>query len=575
LSLEHVRRLMESKQLTFAQARELACCGLVFTGHTPVMAGHDYFPPGLMDRYFSGYWRALGLSRGEFLGLGRKNPADEGEDFCMTVLALHSAGFNNGVSKLHGQVSREMWQSIWPQVPCDEIPISHVTNGVHFRSWISQDMNHLYDRYLGPDWREEPGDRSLWKRAETIPAEELWRTHERRRERLVAMARQRLRVQLGRRSASQMEMLAADEVLDSDALTIGFARRFATYKRATLLLRDPERLARILNDPGRPVQIIYAGKAHPRDNAGKEFIQRIISLARRPEFRRRLVFLEEYDMALSRSLVQGVDVWLNTPLRPMEASGTSGMKAAANGALNLSTLDGWWDEAWREADSHLIGWAIGRDESYATQEMQDLVEAEALYELLEGDVVPTFYQRGPDRLPRQWIERMKASLAGLCYNFNTHRMVREYVESFYLPAHDRCARLGADGAARAKALAAWKERIRKAWPEVRVEAVENHSPVTLPVGQPIHARVRVRLGSLTPDDVAVELYHGRLNADGEIVNAVATAMSATGQGERGSYTFEAQPVACSNSGQHGFTVRVLPYNPDLAVAMIPGLIVWA
>jgi starch phosphorylase len=280
-------------------------------------------------------------------------------------------------------------------------------------------------------------------------------------------------------------------------------------------------------------------------------------------------------MAMSRSLVQGVDVWLNTPLRPMEASGTSGMKAAANGALNLSTLDGWWDEAWREADSHLIGWAIGGDETYPNQEMQDQVEAEALYELLEGDVVPTFYQRGADRLPRQWIERMKASLAGLCYYFNTHRMVREYVESFYLPSHERCTQLAADGAQRAKALAAWKQRVCNGWPEVRVEAVENHSPISLPVGQPIHARVRVHLGALTPDDVAVELYHGRLNADGEIVNAVATAMAATGPGEGGSYAFEAQPVSCSDSGQHGFTVRVLPYNPDLPVAMIPGLIAWA
>jgi starch phosphorylase len=241
----------------------------------------------------------------------------------------------------------------------------------------------------------------------------------------------------------------------------------------------------------------------------------------------------------------------------------------------LSTLDGWWDEAWRENGSHLIGWAIGRDETYPNQEVQDQVEAEALYELLEGDVVPTFYHRGADRLPRNWIERMKASLAGLCHRFNTHRMVQEYVESFYLPAHDRCQRLNADDASRAKALAAWKERVRSNWSQVRVEAVENQSPVTLPVGQPIHARVRVHLGALTPADVSIELYHGRLNSDGEIVNAVATAMNATGEGQGGSYSFEAHPVSCADSGQHGFTVRVLPHNPDLASALIPGLISWA
>jgi len=358
-------------------------------------------------------------------------------------------------------------------------------------------------------------------------------------------------------------------------LTIGFARRFATYKRATLLLRDPERLARILNDPARPVQIIYAGKAHPRDNAGKEYIQRIVSLARHTEFRRRLVFLEEYDLSVSRYLVQGVDVWLNTPMRPMEASGTSGMKAAANGTLNLSTLDGWWDEAWREAGSQLIGWAIGRGETYANPETQDQVEADALYELLEREVVPTFYQRGADRLPRLWTERMKASLSRLCHQFNTHRMVQQYTESFYLPAHRKFGEMAAESAQRTRALVAWQARVRAAWPEVRVESVENGSPATLPVGQPIQARVRVHLGALTPEDVAVELYHGRVNANGQIVNALATAMSATGTGEGGSYNFVAEPVSCSDSGLHGYTVRVLPYHPDLPTALMPGLISWA
>jgi starch phosphorylase len=575
LALERVRRLMETKRLSFAEARELASCSLIFTGHTPVMAGHDFFPAEMMDRYFANYVRSLGISRSEFFALGRKQPADEGENFCMTVLALRMAASSNGVSKLHGCVSRKMWQDLWPGVPEDEVPITHVTNGVHFRSWISYEMNQLYDRYLGPDWREEPADQVLWKRAETIPAEELWRSHERRRERLVAFARQKLRGQLERRGAPRAEIEVADEALDPDVLTIGFARRFATYKRATLLLRDPERLERILNAPGRPVQIIFAGKAHPRDDAGKELIRQIIVLARRKEFRRRVVFLEEYDMAVSRALVQGVDVWLNTPLRPMEASGTSGMKAAANGALNLSTLDGWWDEAWRQSDSRLIGWAIGRGETYRDSETQDQVEAEALYDLLEGDVVPSFYERGADRLPRRWIERMKASLGSLCHYYNTHRMVQDYTESFYLIAHEASQRLAADGAARAKALAAWKARVRQAWPEVRVESVENHAPSTLAVGQPIHARVRVHLGSLTPDDVAVELYHGSVNADEEMVNAVATVMQPAGPMENGSWVFEAKPVTCSDSGLHGFTVRVLPYHPDLPSALMPGLISWA
>ncbi|MGO9230514.1 MAG: alpha-glucan family phosphorylase, partial [Bryobacteraceae bacterium] len=338
LSLERVRRLMERDSLTFAEAREAACAGLVFTTHTPVPAGHDYYSPGLLDHYLGNYSSGLGLSKQEFYGLGRQNPGNDSEEFCMTVLALRMAASSNGVSQLHGVVSRKMWKTLWPGVPEDEIPIGSVTNGVHFRSWISAEMNHLYDRYLSPKWREEGADVELWKRAQTIPAEELWRTHERRRERLVGFARRTLRMQLQRRGASQADIDAADEVLNPDALTIGFARRFATYKRATLVLRDPDRLARILNDPQRPVQILFAGKAHPRDDAGKAFIQQIIKLAQGPEFRRRIVFLENYDPALARSLVQGADVWLNTPLRPEEASGTSGMKALANGGLNLSIL---------------------------------------------------------------------------------------------------------------------------------------------------------------------------------------------------------------------------------------------
>ena len=576
LALERIRRLEEQHGIAFAEARELASAGLIFTTHTPVPAGHDYFPPELMDRYFAGYWQTLGISRREFLGLGRQNPENDGEAFCMTVLALRLAASSNGVSRLHGQVSRQMWRSIWPGVPEDEIPITHVTNGVHFRSWISLEMNQLYDRYLGPNWRQEPADCALWGKVERIPAEELWRTHERRRERLVAFARRRLRAQLERRGAPSVEVALADEVLDPDALTIGFARRFATYKRATLLLRDVERLDRILNNTARPVQVIFAGKAHPLDNGGKDLIRQIVELARRPNFRRRLVFLEDYDMAVARYLVQGVDVWLNTPLRPQEASGTSGMKAAANAVLNLSTLDGWWDEAWR-ADRRrtAIGWAIGAGESYANQSYQDEVESMALYELLEADVVPTFYERSADGLPRQWIARMKASVAELCCTFNTHRMVREYTERFYLKAEAQFKQLAADRAARARALAAWKARIRQSWPAVRVDGIEACLPDQISVASEFSARVWIQLGSLTPEDVAVQIYAGRVNAAGEIVEPETVAMHPAGPGEAGRYLFEVTGVPCKKSGLHGCTVRVLPHHPDLATPFLPGLIAWA
>ncbi len=576
LSLEFARRLMERHELSFSQARELASAALVFTTHTPVEAGHDYFPPDLMDRYFLEYVPKLGLSRQEFLGLGRRNPADQGEAFCMTVLALRMAAFSNGVSRLHGKVSRRLWQGVWPGVPESEIPIGHVTNGVHFRSWISQEMNELYDRYVGPAWRDHPAERNAWRKVDTIPAEELWRTHERRRERMVSFVRRRLYDQLKNRGVPESEVEAAGEVLNPWALTIGFARRFATYKRATLVLRDKERLSRILNHPDRPVQLVFAGKAHPRDEAGKELIRQIILLAREPAFRQRLVFLENYDMAVSRYLVQGVDVWLNTPLRPNEASGTSGMKAAANGVLNLSTLDGWWDEACQERSGEFcpIGWAIGRGETYSDREYQDQVEAEALYHLLECEVVPTFYDRRADGLPRRWISLMKSSIEQLCFRFNTHRMIREYTEKFYLTAHANHLHLQADGAARAKGLSDAMMRIRNAWPKVNVAIVDSTLPLEVSVGDKLRCRARVDTGSLSPEDLAVELYMGRLNADGEIVEAAAVEMKPLGR-DGSVYMYEAEATASTGSGKHGYTARVLPRHPDLRTRFVPGLIVWA
>ncbi len=571
LGLERIRRLMETQGLPFAEAREAASAGLVFTTHTPVKAGHDYFPPDLMNRYFAEYARALGLSRQDFLALGRQNPANDGEPFCMTILALRLAAHSNGVSRLHGKVSRQMWQGLWPGVPEEEIPIGHVTNGVHFQSWISREMKELYDRYLGPRWREELADQTVWQLADHIAAEELWRTHERRRERLVAFSRRRLRDQLKRRGASQAAIETASEVLDSEALTIGFARRFATYKRATLLLRDRERLARILDHPERPVQIIFAGKAHPRDDAGKELIRQIVELAHQAPFRRRLVFLEDYDMAVARYLVQGADVWLNTPLRLQEASGTSGMKATANAVLNLSILDGWWDEAYRPE----VGWAIGRKETYDDLNYQDQVEAEALYGLLEQEVIPIFYDRGADGLPRRWINYMKASIQMLCRFFNTHRMVGEYTERYYLPAAAHAQQLTAGGMARAKALAAWKARVRTNWSQVRVEAVGIQPLTEVQVGGEFPVQARVHLGTLTPDDVAVEFYMGQVDAGGEIVEADATPMQPIGPEGEGSYLFEASAITCRRSGLHGYTVRVLPRHPDLVTRFLPGFIVWA
>lgn len=570
LSLERCRMLMQAHGLSFAEAREAAMAGTVFTTHTPVPAGNDYFVPALMDKYFADYYKEMGLSRQEFLGLGRQNPYNDFEDFCMTVLALHMAAYSNGVSRLHGAVSRKMWQGIWPGIPVEDVPITSVTNGVHAPSWISRDMAGLFDRYIGPRWRTDPGDYAQWGRVHQIPDEELWRTHERRRERLVAFARGRLRTQLEARGAPPSEVAQAAEVLDPEALTIGFARRFATYKRATLLLRDAERLMRILSNKERPVQLIFAGKSHPRDNPGKELIRQIIHFERRPEVRRRMVFIEDYDMVVARYLVQGVDIWLNTPRRPLEASGTSGMKATLNGAINLSVLDGWWAEGY----SVNTGWAIGRGEEYGDDVYQDEVESNALYDLLEKEVVPLFYARGVDDLPRAWIGRMKTAMRAICPDFNTNRMVSQYTEDFYLPALNRYKLLVDNQSARAQSLAAWKSHVRQNWADLDIVTVEADAHEGMSVRDTLGVRVWLDIGQLTPDDIAVELYYGQLDARGEILWPKVTAMSPSGcvNGTRHEFVGSIVP---QTSGRHGYTVRILPQHVDLDDPYKTGLVLWA
>jgi starch phosphorylase len=573
LALERIRLLMEENGLSFDEAREAATGGHVFTTHTPVPAGIDWFHPDLVDRYFSHYYPRLGILRHDFLGLGRMNPADSSGYFCMAILAMRLANRTNGVSQLHARVSRGMWQAVWPQVPREEIPILGITNGIHPRSWISHDMADLYNRYLGPRWIEQPAELDLWKRVMRIPDEELWRTHERRRERLVAFARRRLRNQLEKRGSRPSEIRLAEEVLDPEALTIGFARRFATYKRAALLFRDLERLARIVDNKEHPVQFIFAGKAHPRDNPGKELIRQIIHHARRVGFRSRVVFIEDYDMVVARYLVQGVDVWLNTPRRPHEASGTSGMKATANGALNLSVLDGWWDEGYTPE----TGWAIGRGEEYADDQAayQDEVEANAIYDLLEKEIIPLFYERGRDGLPRGWIAKMRAAMRDHAGVFNTNRMVRNYTEQCYEPSAMRSQRLMDDDQKRARALAAWKARVRRQWGKIRIERVwaEAAEGQELKVGDQLQVQAKVHLGELKPTDVAVELFYGPLNAEGLIVQGQALPTLIAQSKGKGNFVF-AGAIACHTSGRHGYALRIVPQHEDLGNPFEMGLILW-
>ncbi len=569
LAIERIRQTMEQHGARFAEAKALVASSNVFTTHTPVPAGIDVFTADLVDRYFGPCCAQLGVSREQLMALGRQNPADANEPFSMAVLAIRLSAATNGVSALHAVVSRRMWAGLWPDVPVEDSPITSITNGVHVRGWLSQDMAGLFDAYLGPRWVSHPADQSVWERVEQIPDAELWRTHERRRERLVGFGRRRLRMQLEQRGAPPAEREQAEEVLDPKALTIGFARRFATYKRATLLFKDPARLSRILSDRDRPVQVIFAGKAHPADQEGKDFIRQIVHFARRPEFRQRVVFLEDYDIKVGRYLYQGVDVWLNTPRRPLEASGTSGMKATANGAINISILDGWWDEAYDGNN----GWAIGRGEEYQDTAYQDQVESQALYQLLESEVVPMFYARGRDGLPREWIRRMKHAMRTCCPVFSTTRMVREYTERLYIPAGRRWEALAADRLARARALAAWQERVRAGWKDVAVRGVRVDTLTPLPAGDTRSFQAEVVLGALRPEDVSVSLYAGPLGGPGEIVSPVVSALKVERALQDGVYVYQGT-LSGHAAGRHGFRVRILPAHEDLADPLALNCITW-
>jgi starch phosphorylase len=414
---------------TFQEALEKIKTSTVFTTHTSVPAGHDEFPLWLIDKYFQPYYSQLDLNRQEFIDLAL-NQRHWGDTFSMIVLALRMSEQRNGVSELHGQVARKMWSHLWPEKPVDEVPIQHITNGIHIGTWIARRLKHLYSRYLDPNWLERLDEPEIWEGIERIPDEELWEVRRHLKRKLMAYMRERVRLQWTPAKVQPVQVIASGVLLDPYALTIGFARRFATYKRANLLLRDPKHLLELINRPGMPVQIIFAGKAHPADEPGKLLIQEVYRQVKRPEFGGRLVFLEDYDMNLARYLIQGVDVWLNTPRRPNEASGTSGQKAAINGVLNFSVLDGWWFEGYNGRN----GWAIGEDQDYENSDAQDAADAESLYQTLGEQIIPLYYDRSADDLPSEWLGWAKESIRSLGPRFNMRRMVKEYISTMYLPA---------------------------------------------------------------------------------------------------------------------------------------------
>lgn len=570
LTLERIKYLMEEKGLSFKEASQYIWSTTIFTTHTPVPAGNEKFDPLLVKRYLGSYISKLGISWKEFIGFGRIFAEDENETFCMTVAALRYSAFANGVSKLHGRVSREMWHNIWPEVPKDEIPIKSVTNGVHPRSWISHDMDELYESYFGADYRNKPYVLEAWENVHKIPDSELWRIHNRRRERLVFFARKRLKQQLIRRGASQLEIQRADQILDPQILTIGFARRFSTYKRGNLIFTDIDRLVEIINNPEQPLQLIIAGKAHPLDNPGKDIIKEIIHYAADERFRNRIIFLEDYDINVARYLVQGTDVWLNTPRRPLEASGTSGMKAAMNGVINMSILDGWWDEGYKDDN----GFKIGNGEEYKNIEMQDFLESEMLYTTLEKEVVPLFYELDDVGLPAKWIAKMKATITMSGKDFSAHRMLIDYANNFYVPGIQASDKLKDTDMSLTHTVSSWVDNIQANWNNLKIENVEiPEISGTIFVGQKFPITLQVALGSISPDDVSVEVISGKLDSQEQILNSNPAKAELISSNGKGSHTFTCE-VICQESGRFGITARIIPQNENLPHTIKPKLINW-
>lgn len=568
LTLERLRQYQKDMGCDLKTARQVTVAGNVFTTHTPVPAGFDVFSPEMLKNYVSEAVEQAGIAFDDFLTMGRMKPTTTDEPFNMAILAMSMANHVNGVSRLHADVSRGMFQDRWPDFPIEEVPIDAITNGVHTMTWIGHRMVELLDRHLGVTWRDKPSHPDVWRAVHEMPDADLWEIREDQRADLVRFCRKRLMKSAAKHSHGRGAILEAGAVLDPRILTIGFARRFATYKRASLLFTDAERLKAILLNSERPVQFVFAGKSHPRDDGGKGLIQEIVRFIKRENLQSRLIFIEDYDIEVARHLVQGVDVWLNNPRRPLEASGTSGMKVVPNGGLNCSILDGWWAEGYQSG----MGWAIGDDVVNPDQAAQDWFDSKSLYQLIEQEIAPTFYNRNELGLPLGWIQMMRRSMATLAPRFSTSRMVREYTQRFYMPAATQYRNLDADNQANAKEVLAWRSRVRKSWPDVKILSVTRNAGASNKVGEEFAVQAHVQLGGLQPEDVQVQLVIGNIGPNRELVDYVPETMRHAGP-DGNAQVFELT-VGCTRPGHRGFVCRVIPKHDNVNVASEIPLVVW-
>jgi len=569
MALERIRELVESKKVNFIQALEAVRASTVFTTHTPVPAGNDAFHHSLISKYFGKFWRRLGISEKEFLDLGRADIDKTSQMFNLTILALKAATWKNGVSKLHGEVSRSMWNDVWYSIPSVEIPIRHITNGIHVESWLHEEMRKLYDKYL-PEWKDNLLNLNYWNKIDEIPNEELWTTLKKMKGNMIDFVHNRVIDQRRRHGETIEQLREIENIFDSDTLTIGFARRFATYKRATLIFRNMERLKSIINNPERPVQIIFAGKAHPADKPGQELIKKIYEISRMPDFANRIVILENYDMEVGRNLVSGVDIWLNTPRRPHEASGTSGQKVPVNGGINFSVLDGWWVEGYNKHN----GWVIGDSREYDNTEIQDNVDSVSFYDTLEKEVIPAYYSRQGKDYPERFLGIVKESIKSNVPVFNTHRMVKDYLEKLYIPAFEYGKKLGNDDYKKAMQLAEWKKKVRTEWDSVRINSnSKREDGEEIPVNYKVDFSATVYLGDISPEDVSVEVYFARYNINDEMENYEVFPLEMERETLHNTYIFKGT-VQLEERGRYEYSMRVVPKDSDLPQQHDLGLVRW-
>ena len=570
LILELIYNLMKEKQISFQMARDIVSAKTVFTTHTPVPAGNDIFELSLVEKYFEGYWDKLGITKQEFFQMGMKpNAKIDTTGFNMGILALKVAGKKNGVSELHGAVSRELFGEVWPEIAANESPITYVTNGIHTCSWLSPNLKDLYNKYLIPYWQDKIYDNDVWKKIDDIPNEELWKVHQERKVRMLAVVKENTINRLRRCGYNYDDIMKIVDSLDPNALTIGFARRFATYKRATLIFKDLERITQILNNKNQKVQIIFAGKAHPVDKEGQDLIKYIHEISMKPQFKGKVFLLENYNLEMSKYLVSGVDIWLNTPRRPMEASGTSGQKAAVNGAINFSVLDGWWAEGYNAKN----GWKVGETLEYSNYEVQDRADSQSIYDTLENKIIPMYYEKDENGISERWMQTMKESIISNGGRYSTARMLTDYVEKLYIPLCNLYKNYYTD-LGKVGEFDNWKESIKNTWNDIEITQENNLDNITLDAGNNIEVKCKVKLSNIGKENIEAQVYYGRISENGTVNDITIIPMELEDSDEENkTYTYKAK-VNLVNGGNYGYTFRVMPKHEMILDSANLNLIKW-